>query len=239
MSLISSLLIVIEQIVNLASLLSVMWEIIKQVSGAFAGAFFAFIFLKFAEYLSDITKRKNKHHDSLVGIEHQLIESLNVISDNLFVMKKFRSTVEGGDIHWNILEPIPFDNSNFRGLVDIECVNRAFSLYTKVTKANCDMKTVSTAYSEIKDAYISKNIEIEQYKTNAKLAADTLDIIKEYLENKILKEMIEVLAYIKIMMRHSKPKRSKLILSRIKMPNVTDEEIEKEVEKINKTRPSS
>src|SRR4051812_269798 len=53
--------------------------------GAFAGAFFAFLFVRFGDGLKKVYERKEKHHTSLVRLQHYFNECLSITADNEFI----------------------------------------------------------------------------------------------------------------------------------------------------------
>src|SRR5712691_6181689 len=76
-----------------ASAVWVFWDAWKAVDrdafralvSAFAGAFFAYLFVKFADGFKKIYDRKEKNHTSLIRLQHYFNDCLNITSDNLFI----------------------------------------------------------------------------------------------------------------------------------------------------------
>lgn len=84
-------------------------QLLTQGFSAFAGAFFAFLFLRLAEFLSKIYQRQVKHYNSLVILETQLNELGGIIHDNIYLIPFFRNAITSGNIYFSKLRQLPID----------------------------------------------------------------------------------------------------------------------------------
>lgn len=102
-------------------------QLLIQGFSAFAGAFFAFLFLRLAEFLSKVYQRQVKHYNSLVILETQLNELGGIIHDNIYLIPFFRNAITSGNIYFSKLRQLPIDRSHYENLHDIDLINDLFS----------------------------------------------------------------------------------------------------------------
>lgn len=184
-------------------------QIIIEGFSAFAGAFFAFLFLRLGEFLTKLYQRQVKHYNSLVILETQLNEIGGIIHDNLYILPNFIRVITSGHVYYNNLRPIPIDKSHYENLYDLTILNELFSYNYQVRKINDDMETASVGYQDIKSAMIAKNITPVDYLVNTKLLSTNLKQIEIFLtELEII--TIKLLARIRVQMRYDKPLGTKL-----------------------------
>lgn len=212
---------------------SIQQSLLVQGFSAFAGAFFAFIFLRLATFFSKIYERQVKHYNSLVNLETQLNELGGVISDDLYVIPGFIRTIVGGNIYSNNLHTFPVDKSHYGNLYDIDLINLLFDFNHKIRKLNDDLETLSSEYQEIKLAFIEKNIDANQYVLNAKEVAKQLKILEAFLSG-LQNDTVNLMARIRVKIRKDRPLGTKLQFLFIKTSRIHEKEIKKEILEINK-----
>lgn len=202
---------------------------------AFAGAFFAFLFLRLGEFLTKLYQREVKHYNSLVILETQLNEIGGIIHDNLYILPNFIRVIKSGNIYFNNLHQIPIDKGHYENLYDLDLLNLLFSYNYQVRKINDDMATASLGYQDIKNALIQKHIAPEHYKVNANLLAENLKQIEIFL-TELQEETVKLLARIRVQMRYDRPLGTRIMSIFIHTygEKVKQKEIDKEVEKLNK-----
>ena len=176
---------------------------------AFAGAFFAFLFLRLGEFFSKLYQRQVKHYNSLVILETQLNEIGGIIHDNLYILPNFIRVINSGNVYYNNLRPIPTDKSHYENLYDLNILNELFTYYYQARKINDDMETASAGYQDIKNALIAKNINPADYIINAKLLATNLKQIEIFLAE-LENTTVRLLARIRVQMRYDKPLGTKM-----------------------------
>lgn len=212
-----------------------MWQqnLIIQGFGAFAGAFFAFLFLRLSEFLTKIYQRELKHYNSLVNLETQLNEIGGVIHDNIYVLPDFRRVIRSGNIYFNNLHQIPMDKGHYENLYDIGLINDLFTYYYEVRKLNDDIQTATYGYQEIKNAFIQKNINKNDYMINAQLLADNLKFIEAFLV-KLQKDTVLLMAKVRIRIKMDKPLGTELQFFFVRSSKINDVQLRKEITNLNK-----
>ncbi len=178
--------------------------------GALAGAFFAFIFLKLAEFLTRVHQRKVKHYNSLVLLETQLNELLGIISDNIYTISSFKEIINSGKIHFGKLRLIPIDRSHYSNLLDVALKNDLFTYNYKLRKLNDDIDNITNGYTDIKNALLQKNISHEDYLVNVKFTADFLTKLGKYLKS-IYDQTIGLLVKVRLMPKKDLPLEKKFL----------------------------
>lgn len=156
-------------------------QLLIQGFGAFAGAFFAFLFLRLAEFLSKVYQRQVKHYNSLVVLETQLNELGGIIHDNIYLIPFFRNTITSGNIYFSKLRQLPIDRSHYENLHDIDLINDLFSFNYQLRKLNDDMDSLADGYTDIKNAYIQHHIQKQDYLINAQISAKLLTALEAFL----------------------------------------------------------
>ena len=210
-------------------------QILIEGFSAFAGAFFAFLFLRLAEFLTKLYQREVKHYNSLVLLETQLNEIIGIIHDNLYVLPNFMRVIKSGNIYFNNLHILPIDRSHYDSLYNLDLMNALFSYQYQARKLNDDMTTATLGYTDIKNALIQKNIEKPDYIINAELMAINLKQIEIFL-SELQNETVELLAKVRVQMVYDKPLGTKLqsFFIRSSSKKIKKEEIKKEKEKLLK-----
>lgn len=211
------------------------YELLIQGFSAFAGAFFAFLFLRIAEFLSKLYQRQVKHYNSLVILETQLNEIGGIIHDDLYILPNFIRVIKSGNVYYNNLRPIPIDKSHYESLFDLTILNELFTYYYQVRKLNDDMETASSGYQDIKNALIQKNITHQDYIVNTSILAENLKQIEIFLAD-LEERTVKLLARIRVQMKYDIPLGTRImsVFIRSHGANLSEKEIKKEEEKLNK-----
>src|SRR5689334_17309051 len=68
-------------------------DVYKALIGGFAGAFFAFLFVRLGEGLKRLLERQERNHSSLVKAEHYLNYCLSITGDNIFIIEDFATVL--------------------------------------------------------------------------------------------------------------------------------------------------
>lgn len=210
-------------------------ELIMQGFSAFAGAFFAFLFIRIAEFLSKLYQRQVKHYNSLVILETQLNEIGGIIHDDLYILPNFIRVIKSGNVYYNNLHPIPIDKSHYESLYDLTILNELFTYNYQVRKLNNDMETASSGYQDIKNALIQKNITHQDYTVNTNILAENLKQIEIFLAD-LEERTVKLLVRIRVQMRYDKPLGTRIMgwFIRSHGANLSEKEIKKEEDKLNK-----
>jgi len=202
---------------------------------AFAGAFFAFLFLMLAEFINRISKRTVQHYNSLVILDTELNELGGIIHDNLYLIPYFRYSIVNGNIYFSKLRQLPIDKSHYKNLHDIGLINDLFSYNYQLRKLNDDIDSLSEGYKDIKNAYIQHNIQKQDYLVNAHIQADLLTTLEVFLKD-MNNRTITMMAKVRLMLDRDVPLRTKLSRWFIHTSGskITKKEIKKESKRIRK-----
>ena len=208
--------------------------------GGFAGAFFAFLFLRIGEALTKIYERQNRHYNALVILEGMCNRYLNVISNNIFVINDFTTLAQKAlkenkpFIYFNVLHEFSLDKEITLNLSNLDLINDVFSFEMGIDKMNNSISATNRFYSEIKSAFVQKNIDFETYKINVGILVSKLLELEAFLldlerENKV------IVARARILMK-DKPLFTSLIhiFSKKRYPNDIENKTLQEIKEIDK-----
>lgn len=176
---------------------------------AFAGAFFAFLFLRLAEFLSKIYQRQVKHYNSLVILETQLNELGGIIHDNIYLIPFFKQAITSGNIYFSKLRPFPIDRTHYENLHDIVLINDLFTFNYQLRKLNDDIDSLTEGYADIKNAYIQHHIQKSDYLVNAHISAELLTALEVFLKE-MENRTIQLMAKIRLMSKRDVPLGTKI-----------------------------
>lgn len=208
-------------------------QVLVQGFSAFAGAFFAFLFLRLAEFLTKIYQRQVKHYNSLVILETQLNELGGVIYDNIYLIPFFRKAILTGNIYFSKLRPLPFDKSHYENLYDIDLINDLFSFNYQLRKLNDDIDGFTDGYADIKNAYIQHNIDKQDYLINAQISAEILTTL-EVFQKDMVEHTVRLMAKVRLMSKKDVPLGTRIMRWFIHTSgsSLKKNEIEKEAKKL-------
>jgi len=118
---------------------------------AFVGAFFAFLFIKLSEYLSNNFVKVNKHKDSLLRMQQVLNIHLDEINSNLFeldqMIKDFNKMDKIPIVTHCKANTINYDLSFIKNIINQDLLNEYFSYCMKLRKYNNDITNINNLYN--------------------------------------------------------------------------------------------
>jgi len=164
-------------------------EAFRALLGAFSGAFFAFLFVRFGEGLKRIYDRKEKHHTSLVRLLHYFNDCLGITGDNVFIIDTFLNVFDDKRLQSNELPPIftnrfheyPIDRELVIGLTNLDFANDVYTLNVGLRKLNDSLATFDRSYAQIMEAFISKKIDTAMYVGNIRHSRGRYVEMREFL----------------------------------------------------------
>ncbi|HVS27669.1 MAG TPA: hypothetical protein VHE58_10340 [Burkholderiales bacterium] len=175
--------------------------------GAFSGAFFAYVFVRFADGFKKVYDRKEKNHTALVRLQHYINDCLNITSDNLFIaddcVKVFNEQrLQAGElsIYMNVFHEYPIDRELLIGLTNIKFLNEVYSLNVEFSKLNDSMATVDRAYAQVRDAFVAKHFDEAVYLLNARRTRERCVELRGYLLQ-TKQELIRLFAVTNLLLR--------------------------------------
>lgn len=174
--------------------------------GAFAGAFFAYLFVRFADGFKKIYDRKEKNHSSLVRLQHYFNDCLNITGDNLFIaedcIKVFNEQqlqASKLSIYMNVFHPYPIDRELLLGLTNVSFMNEVYSLNVEFNKLNDSLATVDRAYAKVRDAFVAKQVDAAVYLLNARRTRERCAELRGHLLQ-TKQELIRLFAIINLLL---------------------------------------
>lgn len=183
-------------------------EAFRALMGAFAGAFFAYLFVRFGDAMKKVYDRKEKNHTSLVRLQHYFNDCLNTTSDNLYiasdcigVFTDARLTSGNHPIYMNVFHQYQVDTELLIGLTNLDLINEMASLNAGLKKLNESLATIDRAYGQIRDAFISKTISESDYLENARRTRDRCVQIKPFL-TQTHDDLVRLFAVAKLLMKN-------------------------------------
>lgn len=208
--------------------------------GGFAGAFFAFLFLRLGEALTKIYERQNKHYNALVRLEHVCNRYLSIISNNVFVVDDFTTLAKKAleenkpFIYFNVLHEFVLDEEIILSLSNLDLINDVFSFEMGINKMNNSISATNRFYGEIKSAFIQKTIDFDTYKVNVGILVSKLSELKAFLVD-LERENKEIVATARILMK-DKPIFTSLIhmFSKKGYPNDIETKTIQEIKELDK-----
>ena len=170
---------------------------------AFYGAFFAFIFIKFSDWLSSIRKSNTDHFNALVKIERLLNRMVYRLDRNVLLCQDDINALRSLKMLVFNLPPIPFSYELADDLKNIDFINDYFTFTVDIETLNNDLNTIVSMYDEIKSLFINKAVSHETYKDNATFAIMRVSEIIKFMEN-YKSEAIRTLAATRFLLKERK-----------------------------------
>lgn len=210
-------------------------ELLIQGFSAFAGAFFAFVFLRLAEFFSKIYQRQVRHYNALVILETKLNELGGIIHDNIYLIPFFRKAITSGNIYFSKLRELPIDRSHYAELHDIDLINDLFSFNYQLRKLNDDIDSLTDGYADIKNAYIQHHIQKQDYLVNAQISAEHLTALEAFLGD-MEDRTVQLMAKVRLMSKKDVPLGTKLarLFIHTSGADLSKQEVSKEATKLHK-----
>lgn len=182
-------------------------ETFRVIMGAFAGAFFAYLFVRFGDAMNKIYNRKEKNHTSIVRLQHYFNDCLNTTSDNLFIANNcidvFSETNlnSGYPIYMNVFHEYPINTELLINLTNIDFLNEVYSLNTSLKKLNSSLASVDRAYGQVREGFVSKTIDVQSYLENARRTRERCEELVAFLTQQQF-DLIKLLATTNLLLKN-------------------------------------
>lgn len=148
------------------------FEYLKLLTSAFAGAFFAYIFLRISDRVKDKKSKRKDSIRSLSKIQFICNENYNLLNDSLFVIDQISSVIiearrrNQSPYSVNRLDRITNDKEILLYLLNIDFLNDYFSYTVMVEKHNNDVDSFNHFHESMQMARLSGQIPVENYNEN-------------------------------------------------------------------------
>lgn len=166
--------------------------------GAFMGAFFAFLFIRFADFLTRLGKRRLAYYNALVAIERLFNEHLAAISSNSFMLETFCDTIRQGMASPFNFESLNRDKSLYVPIHNVEILNKLFSFDEGIRRLNADLAAMRSVIQHISSGFMEGHLDKAAYKENADFVATQMETIIGKYGDQLRKEALELLAIVRL-----------------------------------------
>ncbi len=203
-------------------------DFVRSVVASFAGAFFAFLFLRVGEILEKYYQRQVKHFNALVSMEIYLDELYTIAHDNIYLLPVFRSTINSGNTFASVLRPLPVRRDYYEELHDIKLINDLYKLNYDLRRINDDLESVNDWYLHLRQLYTTGQMQPNHYIESSKILSENLKVIQA-AHVLLLDDVIRLDAIIKIRSESDKPLLTRFMYFVIDKtrPDITISQIEK------------
>jgi hypothetical protein len=164
-------------------------EVFRAMISAFMGAFFAFMFVRFGEFLKKIHDRQEANDNALIKLQYHFNFCLNTTSDNIFIVNKIVDEIfteanlasSEPPINSNIFYQYPINWDTAANLTNVEYLQEISAFNANLHKMNESLQTIDRGYSQIRDAFFGEVIDISTYKINARIHRDKCEEMRGFL----------------------------------------------------------
>lgn len=164
-------------------------EAFRALVGGFAGAFFAYLFVRFGDALKKLYDRKEANHTALVKLQHYFNDCLNATSDNIFIINdcvhvftEERLASAQAPLYMNAFHTYAIDRESIVKLTNVDFLNEVYALNVTLNKTNHSLGTIDRTYTLFRDALLAKNIDVATYQGNARQYRDRCFEMRPFLE---------------------------------------------------------
>ena len=221
-------------------------EQLKSISfGAFAGAFFAFIFLRLSEMLTRYSERQKKNYNAIVKLQHICISLKRILTENLgiadILLDQAENIIQKNEqtIMTNRFITTSLDRATVLDLTNVDLINMVTVLYNNIEFMNSSVQTANYTLQSFFDLFGPKFMEggqqpIETYKRNIVSFQSEVSKLKNNLGNTVAKA-VELLATARVL-GEDMPIYTRLTstLLKRKLTSIDHDKIEKEIGKVLK-----
>lgn len=163
-------------------------EFFNRAFGAFAGAFFAFLFLRLAEGLKSLYDRKVRHHHGLIKLEYQGNMLLDAIGLNRYEIDQIVASFDAGQVSGDIIfttnRPVPFDFDAgvMYDLTNLDIINQVLSYRLQINRFNADIDGVLSMSDLFRTSFLEGNLGKENYVRNYAISVSKFKDIRAFLD---------------------------------------------------------
>lgn len=155
--------------------------------GAFLGAFFAFLFIRFSDFISKISLRICNNYIALVRLQHYSNENISIIDDNIHLMNQIITQLnlvvnenKRAVLPINIIET-SIEKEIILSITNLDFANQLFTYNMMLRKLNQSSQSFKQTMEKISNSYTSNTIPFSAYKLNVSIVLDTANSLKKYM----------------------------------------------------------
>jgi len=173
-------------------------------SGAFFGAFFAFMFGLITYYWTKWVERQNKDYNTIVKLEGVLNEHLNIFSRNEYLIHGSIDTLNKGAMTYNILRKYRLVEDIELSFLDLDLINKYFEYRDSANSLNNDFEVANKASDILREVFLSGKADDSAIKFNAQILVTNLIALNK-MAAVTDDETKSLLCLIRIKIREDKP----------------------------------
>lgn len=196
--------------------------------GALMGAFFAFLFMRIADFLDRIYKREKQAYNEHIFLERYFNYTGNTIHHNIYLMEGLAKALDNGMLSLHAINSIPLRYEALLNLRNLDFINKLFSIMEDFKKFNDDIVIVNNWNNELRTALIQAHIPHEKYKEEAKEFLKIVLALKKFCENLFYEKLPNFMAENRLIIRKHQTLISKAMNFFFVERSPSSEEIEKE-----------
>ncbi len=195
---------------------------INDIASAFAGAFFAFLFIRLAAWLKDRRDRKIKDRRALGKIQFICNINYGVLSDSLFVidwiLKVIKDAEEKKQLPFsaNRLDKLSVEKDVLLDIDNSDFLNDYFSYIVTLEKHNNDIDSINQFHESMKMAKLGGKITPENYVDNMNRLGKNLNVYKKFCVDTMGKTEI-ILAKSRVLLLREKSLLKRIFSSKPKL----------------------
>lgn len=208
-------------------------KLIVDASGAFFGAFFAFMFGLITYYWTKWVERQKKDYDTMVKLEGVLNEHLNTFSRNEYLIHGSIDTLNKGAMTYNILRKYRLVEDVELSFLDLDLINKYFEYRDSTNSLNNDFEVANKATDILREALLSGKVDHTAINFNSRIAVANLTALNK-MASVTDDETKKLLCLIRIKIREDMPGLIGIRRLFWKPYIPTAQEFEKEMSKLEK-----
>ncbi|MFH1158292.1 MAG: hypothetical protein V1721_05345 [Pseudomonadota bacterium] len=216
-----------------------MKEFLPQIVSGFAGAFFAFLFMRLADTGKSIVEQQNKHLRALGNLQILFNDLATAIQDNQYELDDFLKAFsllqrsERMVTTPNRPKPLDFRDDAFAGLGNIDLLNEIMSYRAQVKNISGDITALWGMHEKIRDLAFANPARLPDYIDNFAVCARGSKLLNA-AHSQLLQHTMRLQSIVRILFRRDQTILHRLTSAAIKSnyPKRMDKLIEAELKKL-------
>lgn len=149
-------------------------KLLTDASGAFFGAFFAFMFGLVTYYWTKWVERQKKDYNAIVKLEGVLNEHLNIFARNEYLIHGSIDTLNKGAMTYNILRKYRLVEDMELSFLDLDLINKYFEYRDSVNSLNNDFEVANKATDILRETLLSGKVDQAEINFNSRIVVANL-----------------------------------------------------------------
>ncbi len=203
---------------------------------AFAGAFFAFLFLRIGDGLTKIYERQIRHYNAMVELEFVLNQNLDQIGRDMLIVENSKNNLAESKSEKIVVEnpqdpsPIQIRQELLLRLYGKDIINRVFAYFMVIERVNDDLLTTKRFYRGVIEKSLTAR-DLRLFLENVPELEKHFSVLEKFLTD-LLNRTHNLLAIIRAGLKH-KPLFTRIMFLVMRGYTViSEEDIAKEREKL-------